>query len=102
VVATLESVPANATHWSRATMAERSGLSRSRIGRIWTTFDLKPHRTDGFTMSNDPLFVEKVYDVIGLYLNPRDARGCSSLLTYRVGFNSAPQQPLTVQTQVVV
>jgi transposase/transcriptional regulator with XRE-family HTH domain len=73
VVATLESVPANATHWSRAKMAERSGLSRSTIGRIWKAFELKPHRTDGFKMSNDPLFVDKVYDVIGLYLEPPEA-----------------------------
>jgi len=73
VVATLESVPANATHWFRAKMAERSGLSRSTIGRIWKAFELKPHRADGFAMSNDPLFVDKVYDVIGLYLNPPEA-----------------------------
>jgi len=73
VVATLESVPANATHWSRAKMAERTGLSRSTIGRIWKTFELKPHRADGFKLSNDPLFVEKVYDVIGLYLNPPES-----------------------------
>ncbi len=72
VVATLESVPANATHWSRAKMAQRSGLSKSTIGRIWKTFELKPHRTGGFKLSNDPLFVEKVYDVVGLYLNPRE------------------------------
>lgn len=70
VVTTLEQTPANATHWSRAKMAERSGLSPSTIGRIWKAFELKPHRTDGFKLSNDPLFVEKVYDVIGLYLNP--------------------------------
>jgi len=70
VVKTLESVPANATHWSRAKMAERTGLSRSTIGRIWKSFELKPHRADGFKLSNDPLFVEKVYDVVGLYLNP--------------------------------
>jgi transposase len=72
VVATLESIPANATHWSRAKMAERSGLSASTIGRIWKTFELKPHRTDGFKLSNDPLFVDKVFDVVGLYLNPPD------------------------------
>src|SRR5215218_519789 len=70
VVATLESTPANATHWSRAKMAERTGLSRSSIGRIWKAFELKPHRTDTFKLSNDPLFVEKVFDVVGLYLPP--------------------------------
>lgn len=73
VVATLESTPLNATHWSRAKMAQRSGLSKSTIGRIWRAFDLQPHREDGFKLSNDPLFVEKVYDVVGLYLNPPEA-----------------------------
>ena len=73
VVATLESTPRNATHWSRTKMAERSGLSRSTIGRIWKAFDLKPHRVDGFKLSNDPQFVDKVYDVVGLYLNPPEA-----------------------------
>ncbi len=73
VVATLESTPENATHWSRAKMAERSGLSKSTIGRIWRAFDLKPHRADTFKLSNDPLFVEKVYDICGLYLNPPEA-----------------------------
>lgn len=70
VVATLEEAPKNATHWSRSKMAERSGLSPSTIGRIWKAFNLKPHRADGFKLSNDPLFVEKVHDVVGLYLNP--------------------------------
>ena len=70
VVATLESSPPNATHWSRAKMAQRTGLSKSTIGRIWKAFELKPHRAETFKLSNDPLFVEKVFDVVGLYLNP--------------------------------
>jgi transposase len=73
VVATLESIPENATHWTRKKMAERSGLSKSTIGRIWNAFELKPHRSDGFKLSNDPLFVEKVNDIVGLYLNPPEA-----------------------------
>jgi transposase len=73
VVSTLEATPENATHWSRAKMAERTGLSKSTIGRIWRAFDLKPHRAESFKLSTDPLFVEKVYDIVGLYLNPPDA-----------------------------
>ena len=73
VVATLESVPDNATHWSRAVMAKRSGLSKSTIGRIWRAVELKPHLADEFKLSNDALLVAKVYDIVGLYVNPPEA-----------------------------
>jgi transposase len=70
VVATLERTPKDATHWSRASMAAETGLSRSTIGRIWRAFELKPHLIDTFKLSSDPLFIEKVRDVVGLYLDP--------------------------------
>jgi transposase len=72
VMATLESTPGKDTHWSRASMARRTGLSKSTIGRIWKKFDLKPHLQDSFKLSADPFFVEKVVDVVGLYHNPPD------------------------------
>ncbi|WP_079144188.1 IS630 family transposase [Streptomyces agglomeratus] len=70
LTATLESTPGKDTHWSRASMAKHSGLSKSTIGRIWKKFDIKPHLQDAFKLSTDPQFVAKVVDVVGLYHNP--------------------------------
>ena len=70
VVKTLEEKPTGATHWSTRTMASKVGLSQSAISRIWRAFGLKPHRASTYTLSSDPLFVEKVRDVVGLYLSP--------------------------------
>jgi transposase len=70
VVRTLESTPKGQTHWSRATMAAASGLSDSTVGRIWRAFGLKPHLVESFKLSPDPQFIEKVRDIVGLYLSP--------------------------------
>ena len=72
IVQTLESQPLGATHWSTRSMARHSGISTSSVGRIWRAFGLQPHRTETFKLSQDPLFVDKVRDVVGLYLNPPD------------------------------
>jgi transposase/transcriptional regulator with XRE-family HTH domain len=69
----LESTPKNATHWTRSKMAKRTGLSKTTIGKIWKDFGLKPHKVDHFKLSTDPLFIDKLYDVVGLYLNPPEA-----------------------------
>ena len=70
VTKTLETKPSTATHWSTRGMAKSTGLSQSAISRIWRAFALKPHRADTFKLSTDPYFVEKVRDVVGLYLSP--------------------------------
>ena len=72
VTRTLESMPANSTHWSTRLMAETTGLSQNAIVRIWHAFGLQPHRVENFKFSKDPQFVEKVRDIVGLYLNPPD------------------------------
>ncbi len=70
--ATLQTRPAGATHWSCRTMAEEQGVSKATISRIWQSHGLKPHRTKTFKLSRDPKFLEKLTDVVGLYLNPPD------------------------------
>jgi transposase len=69
---TLESAPRNATHWSTRSLADAIGLSRASVHRIWKAFALQPHRTETFKLSKDPLFIDKVRDIVGLYLNPPD------------------------------
>jgi transposase len=70
IVRTLETTPRGATHWSTREMAKAVGLSHMAISRIWRTFGLQPHRSETFKLSNDPLLVEKVRDIVGLYLDP--------------------------------
>jgi transposase len=69
---TLETMPRDATHWSTRGMAVASGLSHTTVRRIWNAFGLQPHRVETFKLSNDPQFIEKVRDIVGLYLNPPD------------------------------
>ncbi len=73
IVKTLEESPPNATHWSTRQMAEATGLNQTAISRIWRAFGLKPHRSEHFKLSPDPQFVDKVRDIVGLYLNPPEA-----------------------------
>jgi transposase len=70
ITSTLESTPKGATHWSTRTMAEATGMSQSAVSRIWRAFGLQPHRQETFKLSKDPLFVEKVRDIVGLYMSP--------------------------------
>ena len=72
VVRTLEEKPTDATHWSTRDLAKRVGMSPSSVGRIWQAFGLKPWLTDSFKLSADPQFVDKVRDVVGIYMNPPD------------------------------
>ena len=73
IVTTLEETPPDATHWSTRSMAQAAGMSQSAVSRIWRAFGLKPHLVDTFKLSPDPLFIDKVRDIVGLYLNPPEA-----------------------------
>ncbi len=73
IVKTLEEQPSSATHWSTRSMARATGMSQTAISRIWRAFGLKPHHTEAFKLSPDPQFIDKVRDIVGLYLNPPEA-----------------------------
>ena len=72
IVTTLETTPPGATHWSTRSLARKTGLSRMTISRIWRAFGLRPHRSETFKLSPDPLLIDKVRDIVGLYMNPPD------------------------------
>ena len=72
ITRTLEHQPEGATHWSTRTMARQVGMSQTMVSRIWRAFGLQPHRSETFRLSRDPAFVDKVRDVVGLYLSPPD------------------------------
>jgi len=72
ITKTLETMPANSTHWSTRLMAAETGLTQNAIVRIWHAFGLQPHRVENFKFSKDPQFIEKVRDIVGLYMNPPD------------------------------
>lgn len=70
LIRTLESMPEDATHWSTRSLAKSCGVSSTSVHRIWKAFQLQPHRSETFKLSKDPQFIEKVRDIVGLYLNP--------------------------------
>src|SRR5215210_821877 len=73
IVKTLEQRPVDATHWSTRSMAAATGMSQTAVSRIWRAFGLKPHQVETFKLSPDPQFIDKVRDIVGLYLNPPEA-----------------------------
>src|SRR5215467_11757674 len=88
VVKTLEQMPSDATHWSVRSMAKATGMSQTAIFRIWQAFGLQPHRTETFKLSNDPLFIDKVSDIVGAL--PRSARGGARAVRGREGPDPGP------------
>src|SRR5680860_1658793 len=70
IVKTLQETPRDATHWSTRSMAQWVGLNQTAVSRIWRAFRLEPHLTENFKLSSDPQFIDKVRDIVGLYLNP--------------------------------
>ena len=70
--ATLHTIPLNATHWSTRSMAKKQGVSEASVRRIWKQYNLKPHLVKNFKLSHDKNFLEKLYDIVGLYMNPPD------------------------------
>jgi transposase len=73
IVTTLETTPVDATHWSTRSLARALGLNQTAVSRIWRAFGLKPHLTEAFKLSTDAQFIDKVRDIVGLYLNPPEA-----------------------------
>jgi transposase len=83
IIKTLEETPKDATHWSTRSMAAATGMSQSAISRIWRAFALQPHRAETFKLSKDPLFIDKVRDVVGLYLDPPEKAWSSAWMRSR-------------------
>ena len=73
IVTTLETTPPDATHWSTRSLARALGMNQTAVSRIWRAFGLKPHLTEAFKLSTDPQFIDKVRDIVGLYLDPPEA-----------------------------
>ena len=104
VTTTLEALPPNATHWSTRSLAKATGMSQTAVARIWRAFALQPHRMETFKLSKDPLFVDKVRDIVGLYMSPPDralvlcvdesAAGCSPLRQIQAIERTAPVLPM--------
>lgn len=93
ITQTLESAPRDATHWSTRSTAEHLGLSQSMVSRVWRAFGLAPPKQDSWKLSKDPLFVEKVRDVVGLYLDPPErAVVCESMRKPRLRRSIAPRR----------